>query len=268
MTQATGRTAQGAAGVVRLRPLFIAVVLVGSFLLFLIQPMVARMVLPRLGGSPSVWNVAMLFYQGALLGGYLYAHALQRLTLRKQVFVHLALLAIAAMFLPIAPAGWLPDPGATPPALWLMGLLAVSIGPVFFMVSSQAPLIQAWFAKSDDPAAAAPTFLYAASNAGSLAALLAYPLIVEPTTRLATQGLAWSIGFLALLLLVGLCGVAVLRRPGPVVAQASALPVSNAQRLRWTLLAMVPSGLLLSTTTHLTTDVMAMPKAQPIERVV
>jgi SAM-dependent methyltransferase len=244
----------------RLRPLFIAVVLLGSFLLFLIQPMFARMVLPRLGGSPSVWNVAMLFYQGALLGGYLYAHALQRLALRNQVFLHLALLAVAAVFLPIAPAAWLTDPGDTAPALWLMGLLAVSIGPVFFMVSSQAPLMQAWFARSDDPAAVTPTFLYAASNAGSLAALLAYPLIVEPTTRLATQGLGWSIGFGVLLVLVGLCGVAVLRRPGQAAAATTAgVPVTNAQRLRWTLLALVPSGLLLSTTTHLTTDLMAMP---------
>ncbi|MBC7522111.1 MAG: hypothetical protein H7268_13590, partial [Sandarakinorhabdus sp.] len=160
----TAGQAGSAAFAISLRPLFIGVVLVGSFLLFLIQPMFARMVLPRLGGSPSVWNVAMLFYQGALLGGYLYAHALQRLALRSQVLVHLALLGLAALFLPIAAADWLPDPGTTPPALWLLALLAVSIGPVFFMVSSQAPLMQAWFAKSDDPAAAAPTFLYAASN--------------------------------------------------------------------------------------------------------
>lgn len=259
MTEATDRQVETLAGTTRLRPLFIAVVLTGSFLLFLIQPMFARMVLPRLGGSPSVWNVAMLFYQGALLGGYLYAHALQRLALRQQVILHMTLLAIAALFLPIAPAGWLPDPGDTAPALWLMALLAVSIGPVFFMVSSQAPLMQAWFAKSDDPAASAPTFLYAASNAGSLAALLAYPLLVEPTTRLATQGLGWSVGFVTLLVLVGLCGAAVLRRPAAAAMVVKPLPVTHAQRLRWTLLALVPSGLLLSTTTHLTTDLMAMP---------
>lgn len=261
MPETAGPMVRQSAFAIPLRPLFIAVVLVGSFLLFLIQPMFARMVLPRLGGSPSVWNVAMLFYQGALLGGYLYAHALQRFSMKTQVLLHLALLGLAALFLPIAAADWLPDPGTTPPALWLLALLAVSIGPVFFMVSSQAPLMQAWFAKSDDPAASAPTFLYAASNAGSLAALLAYPLIVEPTTRLATQGLGWSLGFGLLLVLVGLSGAAVLRRPATRIATVAAVaaPVTNAQRLRWTILALVPSGLLLSTTTHLTTDLMAMP---------
>ncbi|MGI4876945.1 MAG: spermidine synthase [Janthinobacterium lividum] len=241
-----------------LRPLFVATVLVGSFLLFLIQPMFARMVMPRLGGSPSVWNVAMLFYQAVLLGGYLYAHALQQLTLRHQITVHLVLFALAGLTLPVAVATWLPDPGTTPPAMWLLALLAVSIGPVFLMVSAQAPLMQAWFARSDDPAAGAPFFLYAASNTGSLAALLGYPLLVEPAARLATQGRAWSAGFAVLLVLVALAGVAALRRPGGAV-DAHRGVVTGRQRLRWTLLALVPSGLLLSTTTHLTTDIMAMP---------
>ncbi|MGI4877005.1 MAG: spermidine synthase, partial [Janthinobacterium lividum] len=241
-----------------LRPLFIATVLVGSFLLFLIQPMFARMVMPRLGGSPSVWNVAMLFYQAVLLGGYLYADALQRLTLRRQIAVHLTLFVLAGLTLPVAAATWLPDPGTTPPALWLLALLGISIGPVFLVVSAQAPLMQAWFAQSDDPTAGAPFFLYAASNAGSLAALLAYPLLVEPAARLATQGWAWSAGFAVLLVLVALAGWATLRRPGGAI-EARRGVVTGRQRLRWTLLALVPSGLLLSTTTHLTTDVMAMP---------
>ena len=241
-----------------LRPLFITAVLTGSFLLFLIQPMFARMVLPRLGGSPSVWNVAMLFYQAVLLGGYVYAHALQRLALRHQIIVHLALFALAGLTLPVAAATWLPDPGTTPPALWLLALLAVSIGPVFFIVSAQAPLMQAWFARSDDRDAASPFFLYAASNIGSLTALLAYPLLVEPATRLAVQGRVWAIGFGVLLALVALAGITALRRPG-VMPRRQASGITNAQRRRWVLLALVPSGLLLSTTTHLTTDIMAMP---------
>jgi len=243
-----------------LRPVFIMTILTGSFLLFLIQPMFARMILPLLGGSPSVWNVALLFYQAVLLLGYLYAHALQRFRLRTQIGVHLLLLGAAALTLPVAVATWFPAAGSTPPALWLLGLLAASIGPVFFVVSAQAPLMQAWFARSGDPDAANPFFLYAASNAGSLAALLAYPLLFEPRLRLATQAGLWAAGFAALALLVALAGKSV-RRSGEVLAHAAAMPapVTWWRRARWTGLALVPSGLLLSTTTHLTTDVMAMP---------
>ncbi len=251
------------AGTRLLRPLFVATILTGSFLLFLIQPMFARMILPLLGGSPSVWNVAMLFYQAVLLGGYLYAHALQRLELRTQLGIHLGLLGLAALTLPVTIAAWFPAEGAAPPALWLLGLLLASIGPVFFAVSAQAPLMQAWFARSPDPAAASPFFLYAASNAGSLAALLAYPLLMEPNSRLATQSWLWTAGFALLALLVAAAGLSVLKAgETPPDAAGEAPAKSNAtwrQRGRWTLLALVPSGLLLSTTTHLTTDVMAMP---------
>ncbi|QXQ05226.1 fused MFS/spermidine synthase [Sphingosinicellaceae bacterium] len=244
----------------RLRPLFIATILAGSFLLFLIQPLFARMILPLLGGSPSVWNVAMVFYQTVLLLGYLYAHALQRFALRTQLIVHLVVLGLASLTLPVTIARWFPAEGTTPPTLWLLGLLAASIGPVFFVVSAQAPLMQAWFARSRDTAAASPFFLYAASNAGSLAALLAYPLILEPTTRLASQSVLWTAGFGVLALLVAISGFGVLRSGEvAVVAAADDSAVTWRQRLRWTLLALVPSGLLLSTTSHLTTDVMAMP---------
>ena len=256
MAEATSATRTNRLG---LRPLFIATILTGSFLLFLIQPLFARMILPLLGGSPSVWNVAMLFYQAVLLAGYLYAHALQRLALRVQLGVHLSLLVVAGLTLPVAVAGWFPVAGEAPPALWLLGLLGVSIGPAFFVVSAQAPLMQAWFARSRDPAAASPFFLYAASNAGSLAALLAYPLLLEPTTRLAAQAGLWSWGFAALVMLVTLAGLAVLRGGEVRTPAAQTTRASWPQRLRWTALAFVPSGLLLSTTTHITTDVMAMP---------
>ncbi|MFM5916431.1 MAG: hypothetical protein ACKOOL_02735, partial [Novosphingobium sp.] len=119
------------------RALFVATILAGSFLLFMVQPMVARMALPRLGGAPNVWNSAMLVYQALLLGGYAYAHRLSKLPFRTQAKLHLGLLALAALTLPIQLASL---PAAAPgwEALWVPALLAVSIGPVFFLVSAQA----------------------------------------------------------------------------------------------------------------------------------
>jgi hypothetical protein len=249
-----------------IRPIFVAIVFLGSFLLFLIQPLFARLVLPVLGGSPSVWNTAMLFYQAALLVGYAYAHALQRLDFRVQAGIHLGIFAAAALTLPIgirALGGADTGDGA---ALWLLQLLALSIGPVFVAVSAQAPLMQAWFARSPDPRAASPFFLYAASNAGSLAGLLAYPFLLEPFTALPQQQAFWSAGYLLLLGLVGLGAFGILKggvrppatQPDETTGRA-ARPVTWGRRLHWILLAAIPSGLMLSTTTHITTDIMAMP---------
>jgi hypothetical protein len=139
-----------------LRPLLITTLFSGSFLLFLVQPLFGRIVLPVLGGSPSVWNTAMLFYQAALLAGYVYADWLQRLLVRRQLLLHLGLFAAAALTLPIGMAGWFPAAGSGDPSLWLIGLLAASIGPVFLAVSAQAPLMQAWFARTDDGDATNP----------------------------------------------------------------------------------------------------------------
>jgi hypothetical protein len=254
-------TSRAASLALPIRPLFIATVLTGSFLLFLVQPMFGRIVLPVLGGSPSVWNVAMLFYQATLLLGYLYANRLQRLSLRGQVSVHVGLFVVAALTLPIGMAGWYPAAGTGNPTLWLLGLLAVSIGPVFFVVSAQAPLMQAWFARTSDRDADNPYFLYAASNLGSFGALIAYPLLVEPFAGLWPQRLGWSAGFAALALLVALCGVTARSTASPELSAAPPAPavITARQRWRWILLSAVPSGLLLSTTTHLTTDLMAMP---------
>jgi spermidine synthase len=241
---------------------FVFVIFLGSFLLFLIQPMFGRMILPRLGGAPAVWNTAMLFFQAMLLAGYLYAHAIARWPLKRQLATHLALFVLAAATLPIGLAGFYPASGGVAPALWLIGLLFVSIGPVFFVVAAQAPLMQAWFARSGDPAAHSPYFLYAASNAGSLLALLAYPLLVEPLLPLAYQSWFWSGGFAALAITVAGAGLLVAQSgaaAGEAAVPAAAEPASWRLRLNWALLAAVPSGLLLSTTTHITTDVMAMP---------
>lgn len=242
------------------RPLFILIVALGSFLLFLVQPLVARIALPQLGGAPSVWNTAMVFYQAALLLGYLYAHALQRMALRAQALVHVGVLLAAALTLPLAlPAAGLPTPGSE--ARWLLHLLATGIGPLFVAVAAQAPLMQAWFARSPDPDAAEPWFLYAASNAGSLAGLLAYPFLLEPLAALPVQQALWSGLYLALLALVALAGLLLVRSGGVAAAAVARTRVHlpAGRQLHWVLLAAVPSGLMLSTTTHITTDIMAMP---------
>src|SRR3954463_13501286 len=162
---------------------FIVTIFVGSFLLFLVQPMIARMALPRLGGAPSVWNSAMLVYQALLLAGYAYAHWTGRFAPRRQAVIHIALLLVAGLMLPIGLIAASPPPDANP-FLWVPWLLLVSIGPLFFAVSAQAPLIQRWFAltnKSD------PYPLYAASNLGIFGGLIASPLLVEPVLPVGQQ---------------------------------------------------------------------------------
>ncbi|WP_326524317.1 fused MFS/spermidine synthase [Sphingomonas sp.] len=242
-----------------LRPLFVATILAGSFLLFLVQPMVARMALPRLGGAPAVWNSAMLVYQALLLGGYAYAHWLGKLPLRTGSLIHLGLLAIAALWLPIGLFAFA-MPANAEPALWVPWLLGASIGPLFFAVSAQAPLMQRWYAASEpgrDPYA-----LYAASNVGSFGGLIAYPLIVEPTMALHSQSWLWSAGYVLLILLVAACAWMLPRgagRPtGDSAAQTSPAPTKGRVAL-WIALAFVPSGLMLATSTFLTTDIVAVP---------
>ena len=240
------------------RPLFVVAILTGSFLLFLVQPMVARMALPRLGGAPAVWNSAMLVYQALLLGGYAYAHALGRVTPRLQAAIHLAVLLIAAIWLPI---GLLQTqlPANAQPAIWVPWLLCASIGPLFFAISAQAPLLQRWFnvsSKGEDPYA-----LYAASNFGSFAGLIAYPLLVEPGMALKGQSALWTAGYIVVGLLVAVCAMTLPRMKlaiveGPVAASP---PPSRRRVAHWVALALVPSGLMLATSTYITTDVVAMP---------
>ncbi|MBV1692933.1 MAG: class I SAM-dependent methyltransferase, partial [Hyphomicrobiales bacterium] len=161
--------------------LFIVTTFLSALLLFSVQPMFAKMVLPVLGGSPSVWAVAMFFFQGALLAGYCYAHLLiSYLPLRIGGLVHLAVCALAFIVLPIGLPAWFGEPPPGEPYLWQLGLFAVAVGLPFLAVSANAPLLQAWFSASRDPRARDPYFLYAASNLGSLIALLGYPLVLEP----------------------------------------------------------------------------------------
>lgn len=239
--------------------LFVATILTGSFLLFLVQPMIARMALPRLGGAPAVWNSAMLVYQALLLGGYAYAHALSRLPIARQASIHLVVLVLAGLTLPIALADLSPPlPGWE--TVWVPLLFLMTIGPVFFAVSAQAPLMQRWFAADGD--AGDPYWLYAASNIGSFGGLLAYPILLEPNLTIAQQSVGWSIGYGLLVVLVIAAAAARWRSAGPAQDEDwhdAAETIGWKRVALWLALSAVPSGLMLSTTTHLTTDIVAMP---------
>ena len=240
--------------------LFLATILTGSFLLFLVQPMVARMALPRLGGAPSVWNSAMLVYQALLLCGYAYAHRLSREAPRRQAGIHIAVLLIAALWLPLGLAGFNP-PANGSPIFWVPWLLIASIGPLFFAVAAQAPLMQRWYALTGNQGN--PYALYAASNVGSFAGLISYPLLVEPFMPMLSQNWLWTGIYAVLVVAVGLCARLLWQSRGDAVVESKTesqvSSISTKRRLYWIVLAAVPSGLMLSTTSHLTTDLMAMP---------
>ena len=241
--------------------LFAGTLFVSATLLFWIQPLFAKMVLPLLGGSPSVWNTAMVFFQAVLLAGYAYAHLLSRQCgQRSQILLHLGVLAVAALALPIGVAhGWRPDAG-TPPTLWLLGLLGASIGAPFFAVSATAPLLQRWFSQTGHPHAHDPYFLYGASNLGSILALLAFPFVLEPLLSSRAQAVAWTLGFAALAVAIAGCGSLVWRRPVSLTPTSeTATRPNGSQRLSWIAYAALPSSLLLAVTTHISTDIAPAP---------
>ena len=245
--------------------LFTIAVFTSALLLFAVQPLFARMVLPRLGGSPSVWSVAMVFFQTMLLAGYAYAHYLMRHANRKfAVGIHLALLIAAAVTLPLSIASGWGNPPASGAALWLLGLFTISIGLPFFALSANNPLLQAWFVGTGHKDGKDPYFLYAASNIGSFLALLSYPVLLEPAFTLREQNVYWSFGFGILFLLIAACAYFLLRAPAPAermeAAKASAEPAPGWSTLgRWVFLSAVPSGLLVAVTAHISTDVAAVP---------
>ncbi|WP_125932995.1 fused MFS/spermidine synthase [Kiloniella majae] len=250
-----------------LRYLFILTLCSSAFLLFLIQPMFTKLVLPLLGGAPAVWNTAMIFFQSVLLAGYLYAHFLSSaFKLRNQIIIHLVLMAIAMLFLPIAIPTEYEIPSENWPSMWLLGLFTVAIGLPFFIISANAPLLQDWFRSSSDKDANDPYFLYAASNIGSIAALAAYPLFIEVQFGLVTQTWLWSYGFVALLILIFICGVILKRQKqtvSPLVSQTANHKNQSAPNVKsyinWIILALIPSALLLSLTNKITTDLLATP---------
>ena len=281
-----------------MQALFALTLFVSATLLFLVQPMFAKMVLPRLGGTPAVWNTCMVFYQAMLLGGYLYAHFSTRiLGTRRQAGLHLVILGLPLLVLPIALGVSQVPPAGANPIPWLLAVMAVSVGLPFFVVSASAPMLQAWFADTGHPAGKDPYFLYAASNLGSMLGLLSYPVLVEPNLRVAVQSRAWQGGYLLLAALTAACAVVLWRsRPNPALAavldddglgwhalrnegrgkaanyalrfapttchpadERTVPAPATLERLRWVVLAMVPSSLLLGVTAFISTDLAAVP---------
>jgi hypothetical protein len=244
---------------------YTAAIFTSALLLFSVQPLFTKMVLPRLGGSPAVWSVAMVFFQSLLLGGYAYAHYLMQLRNRiVPVAVHLVLLVIALLTLPLSIANGWGEPPTSGYAFWLLGLFAVSIGLPFFALAANNPLLQAWFVRTGHPNGPDPYFLYASSNIGSFLALLSYPVLLEPMFTLRTQNLIWTCLYGLLIVLIGGCGVLLLRSPANLVVEAGSddagVPAPGwALRARWIFLAAVPSGLLIAVTAHISTDVAAAP---------
>jgi hypothetical protein len=244
---------------------YTAAIFVSALLLFSVQPLFTKMVLPRLGGSPAVWSVAMVFFQSLLLAGYAYAHLLMQIRNRViPVAVHLVLLVIALLTLPLSVAGGFGEPPSSGYAFWLLALFAVSIGLPFFALAANNPMLQAWFVRTGHPAGPDPYFLYASSNIGSFLALLSYPVLLEPMFTLRTQNLIWTGGYGLLILLIASCGALLLRSPALAAAdlevEATDAPAPTwLQRARWIFLAAVPSGLLVAVTAHISTDVAAAP---------
>jgi len=233
--------------------------------------MIAEIILPLLGGAPSVWNTCMVFYQAALLGGYVYAHlAIKWFGVRRQSILHLGLFLLSLLLLPIGiPAGLAP-PTETHPVPWLFMLLILSVGIPFFMASATAPMLQKWFTHTGHPAGKDPYFLYGASNFGSLVALIGYPILIEPYFGLTHQTRIWSLGYILLMLLILGCSVMLWRSPlsitkginhseNPSLISLNNRELTVSRRIRWLLLSFCPSSLLLGVTNHITTDIVAIP---------
>ena len=246
--------------------LYASTIFLSAFLLFQIQPMIAKMILPWFGGSASVWITAMLFFQMALLCGYLYAHwSVRSLAPKMQSAVHLLLLAGSLLLLPITPSpSWKPV-GSADPMVSILGLLAVSIGLPYFLLSATSPLIQAWYARKYK--FALPYKLFGLSNLASLLGLLAYPLLVEPNVTLHQQSLCWSTAFGAF---VALAMTAAISSRGNSVSDIAQEPTRNEsvsaidppkffEKIFWLLLAACASTLLLAVTNHLTQNVASIP---------
>ena len=239
---------------------------IGACLLFLVQPMFAKLILPRLGGSPAVWNTCVLFFQTTLLLGYVYAHVTTKwLGVRRQAMWHLVVLLAPAIFLPLnlGPS----DPAAAErPVSWLLATMSWTVGVPFFVISTSAPLLQRWFGALPIASARDPYFLYAASNLGSMVALLGYPALLEPSVGVQNQTVGWAAGYAIFVVMIGVC-VWFVRTVAPLqgqslVADAPSVrtqPLTARTRLQWIVLSFVPSSMMLGVTTYITTDIAAVP---------
>jgi hypothetical protein len=252
--------------------LYAATLFVSALLLFLVQPMAGKMLLPKLGGTPAVWNTCMVFFQAMLLAGYGYAHLLStRFPVRRQVLIHLGVLALPLFVLPIGLAeGAVPSPDANP-IPWLLWTLLVAVGLPFFVLATSAPLLQKWFTATGHGGGRDPYYLYAASNLGSMLALIGYPTLVEPylplkAVHFLSQSWLWAVGYGVLLTLTACCARIVWRagenapdaEPG-LESESVEPPPSLKEQLRWVALAFVPSSFMLGVTTAMTLDIAALP---------
>ena len=245
--------------------LFAATIFLSALLLFWIQLVIAKMLLPRLGGTPAVWNTCMLFFQVLLLAGYSYVLATTTwLGIRKQTVLHICLLVLSAFYLPFV---LVRNPGSiseqSNPALWLFGYLLAAIGLPTFLISTTSPLLQEWFRRTAHTSARDPYFLFAVSNGGSVLALLSYPLVLEPKLSLSRQNYLWVVGYVVFLVLTLVCALVLWKSPRPEkipdVPTSELIPLSFKRRLYWILLAFIPASLLFGATTYITTEIAPTP---------
>lgn len=250
---------------------FTLTLLTSALLLFWVQPMVAKMLLPLLGGTPTVWSTCMVFFQAMLLAGYGYAHFLTtRFSIRVQTITHLILMVVTFTVLPIGLSSDVAKsaPWQSDPFLWLLRVLLIVVALPFFTVSASGPLLQSWFSRTSHRSAQDPYFLYAASNLGSLLGLLGYPILVEPGLHLGAQNQLWAGIYGVLVVLFGGCALATWRTNSIIPSQPESLKdqpatkngeVTWKRRWRWMLWAFIPSSLMLGVTTYLTTDIAPVP---------
>lgn len=245
---------------------FAASMFLSACLLFSVQPLFAKMALPKLGGAPGVWAVALVFFQSALLVGYAYAHGLARLaSMRLQVLAHAAVLVATGLCLPLSLSQAMGEPGSAPPGTWLLALLTASVGAPFAALSATAPLLQSWYARTAQSDAKDPYYLYVASNLGSLLALVAYPAVIEPFAAVSQQTAWWSAGYLIAGMAIVMCALLTLHldQGRPLFAPRDRHMHSGAtvwrERFIWLALAAIPSALLVGVTTYITTDVASAP---------
>lgn len=243
---------------------FTATIFLSATLLFSVQPMFTKLILPLLGGASNVWNTAMVFFQAMLLGGYIYAHLVSKyLPLKAQISIHAAVTAAGILFLPLAVPADIVLPESGMPTLWLLGLFGVTVGLPFFALSANAPLLQRWFSLTDHRDANDPYFLYSASNAASLIILCAYPFLIEPNTRLGGQTFSWTVGYILFLAMLILTALILLRRLAPTTAantiQLEGEIATWKQKTFWVFLAFIPSSLMLGVTSYITNNIASTP---------
>jgi len=245
--------------------LFATALFLNALLIFWVQPLFAKMVLPLLGGSPSVWTTCMLFFQAALLAGYAYAHAgVRALGIRRHALLHGVIVWIPLLLLPIAVSQDTSN-AAGQPVTWLLKTMGASVGLPFVVLASTAPLLQRWYSSLDNRSSADPYWLYSASNIGSFAALLAFPIVLEPAIPLGRQTVVWHAAYAVVAALLTACAIGVLKHGSSREitpssdGESAAQPITAATRLRWLALSFAPSTLMLGVTTYLSTDVAPVP---------